>query len=122
MLLGIQLTRSTYLAWGPHEFNGIEFRCIGGQPGHTEPTIGLSIKPSCRGSMNLPAVPDHNQGPSQMVMNLANELHHVSGVDIMLPAAVVQAEALRPRSHRQSADHAEAVMAIPDITREHFAG
>src|SRR5438552_19074889 len=102
---------------GPHEFNGIEFRCIGGQPGDTDPTIRLSIKPSRCGPMNLPAVSDHDHGPSQMVMNLANELHHVGGLDVILPEAEVQAEALCTTSYRQPADHDETASAIPGITR-----
>lgn len=109
------------LQMSPDEFNGIKFRRVGREPSIAEPDASIAIKPGSGRRVDFPAIPDQDQSPAKMLMDLAKELHYVIGMNVVMGDAVVQAEALRPRSDRQGANHAEPIVALPRISHKRCA-
>jgi hypothetical protein len=66
--------------------------------------------------MHLPAVPDQHDRSALVLVDRTHEPHHLVGVEVMVDQVVIQSDSPCPRSDRQGADGAGAIMAIPRVS------
>lgn len=119
-VFGDPVGQVSVLRLSPHELDGIELGRIRGQTAGPEPRAARSPQLGCGGPMRGQAVPDQEHGSPQVRLNKPKKSHEINRVAVMVQQVVIQAEALLPWSHRQSANHAQAIMSVPGISHGSF--
>jgi hypothetical protein len=99
----------------PHELDWIEFRRVRRQPLRLKPGVSRLLQLGGSGTMNIQAVPHQEHRPAQAAVDEPQKSHHIVRMTVMIQNVVVQAEASRPGSDRQSADDAQPVVSLPRI-------
>jgi len=79
---GTEVSDNGSLVPRPGPFDRIEFRGVGGQPDEREPVRFLFHElAGGNASVRVDAIPDHDDGPGQVLVKLLEELDHVLGAD-----------------------------------------
>ena len=79
--IGTEIAHNRSLVPRPGPFDRIEFRGVGGKPDEREP-VGLFDEPEGRETaVRVDAIPDHDEGPRQMLVELLEELDDMLGAN-----------------------------------------
>ncbi len=79
---GAEVADNGSLVPGPCPFDRIEFRCVGRQPDEREPVRFLFGELAGDDApMGVDAIPDHHDGPGQVLVKLLEELDDVLGAN-----------------------------------------
>ncbi len=104
--IGTEIAHNRSLVPRPGPFDRIEFRGVGGKPDEREP-VGLFDEPEGRETaVRVDAIPDHDEGPRQVLVKLLEELDDMlrangSGNQAEEEAGAATVRAVGGPSHRR---------------------
>ena len=99
------------LGAAPHGFDGIEIWRVSGQPLDREPASGLLLQDSHRLAMDVEAVQNDDQLPTDLPMQSAQKGDHIIRHDVAVVELPVDVDPLPLWGERDRADRRQAVMA-----------
>src|SRR5262249_31684851 len=111
----LEVTQRHALRVTPQSLDRIEIGSVGGQVLDVEPIIVLGGEQPLSRAMYAPAIPDQDDRPAQLTMQLPNETVDVGRDDVARLHVKIAAHAMACGRQRQSGDRRQPVVAMPDI-------
>lgn len=96
----------------PHQFVGIDLRCVGGKAFHVQPRMAGEEGSDVGTAVNRAAVPEQNDVSLEMPQEQAQEDRHFNVGDVVEMEVRVEIASLGPRTDAYGRDRRDAVVLI----------